>query len=168
MVRQILTLTVILSASLGQIRSQNKFTESNVVQTEVSTKDIKIKNALAFINGYTKNANNISGGVGSVQWVNSNNLSTKNFKTELERINDDAEQEDPELGLDSDPVFDAQDNPEEGFELESFDEDINILIVRGIDCPEFKVTMKVVKEGKQWVVDGCGIVNILNEKRAAR
>ena len=38
----------------------------------------------------------------------------------MKRINDDALKQDPELGLGAEPIFDAQDNPSEGCELESF------------------------------------------------
>jgi hypothetical protein len=77
-----------------------------------------------------------------VDWVSSNNLSTSHFKTELKRILDEAKKEEPEVGLDFDPILDAQDLPDEGFEFESADETTNYLIVRGKDWPEFKWQLK--------------------------
>ncbi|MBK6833593.1 MAG: hypothetical protein IPG89_04680 [Bacteroidetes bacterium] len=72
------------------------------------------------------------------------------------------------MGLGADPIVDAQDYPSKGFELESIDEQTNFLIVKGKDMPEFKLTIKVVEENGNWLVDGCGIVNIPKDKRAAR
>jgi hypothetical protein len=36
------------------------------------------------------------------------------------------------------------------------------------DWTEFKLTMKVIEENGNWLVDGCGIVNIPQDKRAER
>jgi len=72
------------------------------------------------------------------------------------------------MGLGADPIFDAQDYPSKGFELESIDETTNYLTMKGKDWSEFKLTMKVVEENGKWLVDGCGIVNIPKDKRAAR
>jgi hypothetical protein len=103
--------------------------------------------------------------VGIIDWVNSNKLTTSEFKLELKRIIDEAYKNDPELGIEADPIFDAQDNPYEGFVLESFDDKSNYLIVKGVDWPDFKLTMKIKNVNGVWLVDGCGMVNIPNEKR---
>lgn len=63
----------------------------------------------------------------------------------MKRIIDLAYKQDPELGLDRDPIFDAQDCPDKGFELDSFDEKTNYLTVKGKNWPEFKLTMEVVE-----------------------
>ena len=136
--------------------------------SELTTKDNKIKNALTFINNYVDNSNKMNKAIGIIDWVNSNSLTTKTFKTELKKILEDAQKQDPEMGLDADPIFDAQDNPSKGFELESLDEKTNYLTVKGKDWPEFKLTMKVVKENGNWLVDGCGMVNIPNDRRSKR
>jgi len=128
----------------------------------------KTNNALAFINGYVENVNKMKQAVGIIDWVNSNKLATNEFKLELKRIVDEAYKNDPELGIEADPIFDAQDNPSEGFVLESFDDKTNYLIVKGIDWPDFKLTMRIKNVNGVWLVDGCGIVNIPNEKRTNR
>lgn len=63
--------------------------------------------------------------IGIIEWVNSNNLTTNRFKNEVKTIIEDAYSEEPELGLGFDPIFDGQDYPDEGFELESFDSKTN-------------------------------------------
>lgn len=132
------------------------------------TKEDKAKNALTFINAYVDNANKMNKATGIVEWVNANTMSSKSFKAELKRIVDEAYKADPELGLDADPIFDAQDYPSEGFELASFDENSNYIIVKGKDMPEFTITMKVIEEEGNYLVDGCGIINITESKRAKR
>jgi hypothetical protein len=131
-----------------------------------SKKDIT-DNALAFINSYVENTNKMGQAVETRKWVNSNDLSTSGFKTELNKILDEAYRKEPEVGLDFDPILDAQDNPNI-FGLESFDETTNYLVVKGKDWPEFKVTMKIKEENGRWLVDGCGFINIPNDKRPSQ
>lgn len=170
MLRQILILTIILLTSCGQNEKSNKHVDNNSdeEQTMVLTEENKVKNALTFINGYNENCNKMKEAIGTIEWVNSNSLATNSFKTELKKIIDDAYKEDPELGLGADPIFDAQDNPIKGLELESFDDKTNYLIVKGKNWPEFKLTMKVKEENGMWLVEGCGMVNIPNDKRTER
>jgi hypothetical protein len=68
----------------------------------------------------------------------------------------------PGYGLGFDPILDAQDNPEK---FEIVRKDGSFLVVRGVDWPEFTVTMKLKLIGLQWLVEGCGIVNIPEEKK---
>jgi len=117
---------------------------------------------------YVDNCNKMQESIGVVEWVNSNNLTTSHFKTELKSIIDEAYKIDPEMGLDADPIFDAQDYPDKGFELESFDNKTNYIVVKGKEWIDFKLTMKMVLESDNWLVDGCGIINIPNDKRIAR
>ena len=124
--------------------------------------------ALTFINSYVENCNKMKESIKIVQWVNSNSLTTNNFKKELKRIIDEAYKEDPELGFDFDPIFDGQDYPDKGFELESFDSRTNYIVVKGKDWLDFKLTIKMVLENNDWLVDGCGIINIPKDKRSKR
>ncbi len=103
-----------------------------------------------------------------MDWVNSNGLVTERFKSKLRKITNEAYQNDPESGLDSDPIVDAQDYPENGFELEILDRETNYLTVRGRNWLQFKLTMKVVNENGNWLVDGSGMINIPDNKRAER
>lgn len=100
--------------------------------------------------------------------MNANTLVTIGFKTEFKKIIDDALKQDPELGLDADPIFDAQDYPDKGFELDTFDEKTNYITLKGKDWSEFKLTLKMLEQNGNWLVDGCGIINIPANKRAKR
>lgn len=125
----------------------------------------KTENALRFINAYVDNCNQMSQALDAVEWANASDLATANFKSSLKTMVDEAFVADPEMGLDADPILDAQDYPENGFELESSDENNNYLTVKGIDWSEFKLTIKMREENGKWLVDGCGMVNIPEEKR---
>lgn len=167
-VRVLIVTFVFVFISCGQSDKTNETVTTISTENVVSQKDKKVEAALVFINDYVDNSNKLNKAVGTIEWVNSSSLTTKAFKIELKKIIDDAYKQDPELGLGADPIVDAQDYPNKGFELESIDEQTNFLIVKGKDMPEFKLTIKVVEENGNWLVDGCGIVNIPKDKRAAR
>lgn len=160
--------SLILLISCGQCGNTNKPSDTGTSQISEMKTGARVKNALSFINGYVENANKMKQSMDIVDWVNSNNLSTKGFKKELKRLIDEAYKQNPDLGLDADPVFDAQDYPDKGFDIESFDEKTNYLTVRGIDRPGFKLMIKIVNENGNWLVDGCGMINIPENKRAKR
>lgn len=127
-----------------------------------------IDNALKFINGYISDLSNSNQEWNLVEWVESSDRVTKEFKESLKLMVEEAHKVDPIMGLGFDPIIDAQDYPMEGFELDSFDTDTHYLIVRGIDWPDFKVTMKLKEENGKWLVDGCGVVNIPNDMQMER
>jgi len=52
--------------------------------------------------------------------------------------------------------------------LESFDSKTNYVVVKGKDWSDFKLILRMVLENENWFVDGCGIINISNDKRIAR
>jgi hypothetical protein len=163
------TLILIISTFIACGHNEKVNNTSNAKTLPVTVPKIdKIDNALRFINGYIENINRRKQAVDIVDWVSSNDFATKGFKAELKRILDEAYKEEPEVGLDFDPILNAQDNPDNGFELESFDEKTNYLTVKGKEWPDFKVTMRIKEENGSWLVDGCGIVNIPNEKGVER
>ena len=130
----------------------------NIEQNQIIPEEI----ALNFVNSYVDNCNKMKGAIGILEWVESNKMVTKSFKDELKRMIDEADNKDPEIGLDYNPIFNAQDYPEKGFEIESFDREKNFLILRGIDWPKFKILIKISSENNTWLIDGCGSINIPN------
>ncbi len=140
--------------------------EQNIFVTIVEMKCTK--QALKFINSYVNNCNKMKESLGVIEWTNANGLTTINFKKELKTLVENAYKQDPELGLGFDPIFDAQDYPEKGFELVSFDEKTNFIVVKGKDWADFKLTLKMVEENEQWLVEGCGIINIPKDKQNFR
>lgn len=151
---------ILLFASCKSETPKNPSSEEPLVAQESNSKEEnKEINALRFINSYVENCNKANQSVSILQWIESNTLVTSKFKAELTRIIIDAEKEDPEMGLGFDPILDAQDYPEEGFEVDSIGEG-DFLTVKGKKWTEFKVVMKLVKEQGEWKIDGCGVINI--------
>jgi len=160
-----LLLSIIIISSCST-QEQPTNSANSAVETNIQTpKSDPVKPALDFINGYVANANKMGQAVDMLEWVNASEFASKNFKSALKKIIDEAFELDPEMGLDADPIFNAQDYPSEGFEIESFDEKTNYAIVKGKDMPEFKLTLKMIEENGTWLVDGCGSVNVPVEKR---
>ncbi len=166
----------VLFVSCGQASSTKAtekaiITEPNtisVTETQITENDTPISIALTFINSWVDNCNKMKESIGIVEWVNSNYLTTNRFKEEVKTMIEKAFEIDPEMGLGFDPIFDAQDYPDDGFELESFDNKTNFIVVKGKNWEEFKLTIKMVLENNKWLVDGCGIINIPNDKQSAR
>jgi hypothetical protein len=81
---------------------------------------------------------------------------------------DSGQKKDPELGLNSDPIFDSQDFPEKGFSILNADTLNGYVTVVGNDWKEFQLVLKIKQEHNKWLVDGAGLINIPEEKRAKR
>lgn len=139
-----------------------------IIEYENQVNNPKSKLANEFVNGYLKNIMKMNEGLGIIEWVNSNNLSTINFKSSLTQIINQAYERDPEYGLGFDPILDGNDFPENGFQLEKIKPNSNLLIFSGIDWKNYKVIVKVKNENNKWLVDGCGIVNIPNSEQINR
>ena len=123
--------------------------------------------ALQFINSYvrfTLSENKTTPPL--TTWIQNNTLLTPSFKTQYQSIVDKATKDDPEMGLDADPILDAQDLPEEGFVLKQSDPATGYLTVRGKDWKDFELTMKLVQQNGKWLVDGSGYINIPQNKQA--
>jgi len=124
--------------------------------------------ALDFINSYKEFCDSRDPGKDIFAWINENQLVTDNFKQLHKNLIEKAVELDPELGLGFDPIFDAQDYPDEGFEILTSDDNTGYLTVRGKDWVEFNLSMKLIKSEDRWLVDGCGVINIPETKRAER
>ncbi len=168
MKRIIILSVTILFASCGQDSDKKTIHEVRVTESNIPSENVPVEIGLEFINSYVANCNKVEESVGVVEWVNGSNMVTKRFKKELKTIVDEAYKANPEMGLDADPIFDAQDYPDKGLELESFDSKTNFIVVKGKEWADFKLTMKMVLENDNWLVDGCGIINVPNGKRIAR
>lgn len=99
-------------------------------------------------------------------WVQANEFVTDEFKTAHRELIRKAWKEEPEYGLGFDPILDAQDYPEEFIVALSSADDF--VTLSGKDWPEFNVVIKMKKMGISWKVDGAGVVNIPEDKRANR
>lgn len=121
--------------------------------------------AIRFINDYLDYLNDMKSKIGLIEWIENRTDVSAEFKIELKRVLDEAEKNDPEIGLGFDPVLDAQDNPNE-FELDRYDS--IFLTAKGKDWSDFRLTLKVKFLDNKWIVDGAGIINIPEKMRAKR
>jgi hypothetical protein len=146
---------------------------NNHVDTLVPKNDAPVNNtapvpdfnvALQFINAYTAYCATSA----DANWITKQPLLTDNFKAAHKKLIEDAQKADPEMGLGFDPIFDAQDYPDKGFTISSADTANGYVTVTGINWPDFQVVLKVVQQNNQWLVDGAGVINIPQEKRAKR
>lgn len=142
-----------------------KAAEKNVQEHKVIP-DFNV--ALKFINDYAGFCSPENRHSSDTAWIEHNPLLTDGFKTIYKNIVDAARIEDPELGLDFDPIFDAQDFPDKGFSILKADTTSGYVTVRGNDWPTFELVLKVKLINNQWLVDGAGIINIPKEKRSKR
>jgi hypothetical protein len=124
--------------------------------------------ALKFINDYVVNCNKMNEQIGIVEWVNSNQNVSQEFKEQLAKMIKDAYTSEFEYGLGFDPIFDAQDYPDDGFKLAEFDSISNYLTVEAKTWKGFAIKMKIKEVHHKWVVDGCGVINIPKNKQAER
>lgn len=131
------------------IDEKNKIENVQPNEKIVETKIVEHR-AIQFINSYVENCNLGKNAVDILEWSENNALSTKNFKSHLKKIIENNR-------LDFDPILDAQDYPEEGFELEKIIADT--LIARGKNWKEFKIKMKIKQLEGLWFVEGIGVVN---------
>lgn len=156
---------LVLAVGTGCTTSSNQKDNhaANMQQEEKNADQAVI--ALEFINSYVVNCNMLSKGLPISEWTEKQKRSTTDFNAALQKIVATA---DPEMGLDADPIFDAQDYPEKGFEVEKVDQQNNAILMKGIDWPEFKLILLVSKVNGTWLVNGCGAVNVPVSRRAAR
>ena len=134
-------------------------------QDKVQNVEPDYKVAVMFINDYVDFLNDRNSNIGLIEWIDSRTDITIDFKTELKGIITKIEKEYPEIGLDFDPIIDAQDRPNK-FEIDTKDSDY--LIVKGTDWPAFRLILKLKFEFDKWLVDGSGIVNIPIDKQINR
>ncbi|MBT8210274.1 MAG: hypothetical protein KJP14_07080 [Eudoraea sp.] len=130
------------------------------------------KIALNFINEYVGLLNNSFAGkeceMSLEQWLDNRTDVSSDFKNEYHRILKEAALENPGYGLGFDPILDAQDFPDSGFELYGTVSSDGYLTVKGIEWAGFKIRMRLVKEKSTWLVDGSGIINIPESEQAIR
>ncbi len=126
------------------------------------------KVAVDFINNYVAYCNNYSADYDLIKYILKQPNVTQNFKTELKSLVTEAKKNDPIVGLGFDPIFDAQDYPYKGFQLATTHPKNNLITVVGIDWSDFKLNIKMKQKNGAWLVDGVGVINILEKERIER
>ncbi len=152
------------SGSITTDMQENNSDIYEPLESEKSSDDENYQAALDFLNSYIENKDRLE----ILEFVKASSLATESLKKELETILIRGWEEDPQVGLGFDPLFDAQDFPDKGVELYSFDQKTGYVMVQGIEWNDFRVAMQVVKVNGHILVNGCGVVNIPVDKRAER
>jgi hypothetical protein len=134
-------------------------------KTTTSEKPDSISVALLFINDYIKHLNS-GDPFDRMSWVENNELATDEFKASYKKLFTEAFEDDPEAGLDYDPILNAQDTPD-GFEFVRL-EDHEYVVMKGTDQPQFTNVLRVRFVVDRWLVEGTGVVNIPEEKRGLK
>lgn len=96
-------------------------------------------------------------------WLQENKLVTDKFKTAYKQLEAQAKKDDPELGLDYDPILNSQEYPDNGLQILDCNE--SGLVTLGNKSKEwqsFKVLANVIKAEKGWLVNGMGAINMPN------
>lgn len=122
--------------------------------------------ALSVINTYCVGLDNWDGD--PLDWLLQHPQTSPNFKQSLQDIIQAAQKENPEFGLDFDPVLDAQDFPDKGFVLKDYDPSTGYMTLSGVEWPEFLLVVRAVEHENRWYLDGAGVVNIPESKRTVR
>src|SRR4030095_5018719 len=158
----------VFTVGLFSCNSENK-TKHETATSPPKEKAIPDFNvSLSFINDYTKFCAKPGQLTKTGDWIRNNSLLTDNFKNRYKNLLDSAQKKDPELGLGFDPIFDAQDFPEKGFSILKIDTLNRYVTVAGNDWKEFELVLKVEQGNNKWLVDGAGVINIPEDKRAKR
>tara|TARA_B110000037_G_C17081828_1_gene490299 strand:- start:1299 stop:1790 length:492 start_codon:yes stop_codon:yes gene_type:complete len=163
MTLRILTIFLLGLTFLSCQTKELKSEPSETTTSQSNEPDYQI--AIKFINDYLNFSNDLKSEIGLIEWVNQRHDVTVEFKNELNRILEEAEKHDPELGLGFDPILDAQDSPNR-FKLDKAESEY--LIVKGENWTEFRLTLKMKLVDNKWLVDGAGIINVPENKRIKR
>lgn len=155
----------LLSVSCGE---ENPLETVTTESLDVASPVVETQNALRFINAYVENCNKSKDATSAVVWVNSIVWVTQDFKNQLTTMVQQANEKDPEMGLGFDPILNAQDYPTAGFEIDSTDSVNQYIVLKGKDWDSFKLTLRLRYFNSQWLVDGCGVVNMPADKQDKR
>lgn len=113
--------------------------------------------ALDVMNDYVASCNALKD---AGKWVENSELLTDDFKKDYKQLMKEAWEDDPEMGLGFDPIFNAQDYSEKGYVISSFDEKSGLVILKGVDSPDYKVKLLVKMVDDHCLVDGAGVIRI--------
>lgn len=157
-------ITLILLLTLFSCKKTvSKENKVKIKQTESQNSSEKI--ALEFINDYVIFCNDRNPELNLTEWISEQTNVSENFKIQLIKIISEAEKQDPELELGFDPIFNAQDYPENGFELEKSESKSEFITVKGKNWNDFKLKIKMEQKNDEWLVNGIGTINMTENER---
>ena len=114
--------------------------------------------ALDFMNSYVKSCNELTN---PEKWVAENKQLSNEFKAAYRKLMKEAWEHDPEFGLGFDPIFDAQDYPDIGYRIKSFDSKTGIVQLESSDNLGYHAKVRVKLIGNKTLVDGAGVIRMV-------
>lgn len=164
----LVTILLLASCSLKPRTSEQQIVRQNLMaQTPIDSVAIKkdmVTACLKFMNEYLTYRDSVRPNeMEFTWWIVANPMLTEDFKVEYRQLVESYRAHDPELGLDWDPILEAQDSPI-AFELNTIHAN-GYLTINGTDWKEFKVIVRVAQIDGRWLIHGSGRINIPEEKR---
>jgi hypothetical protein len=146
--------TIVPVDTIGSL--ENEVTAEDVVETRAA---FGASAALSFINGYVADKAKLQG-LGDIEnWIIESPYVTAGYKAAIAReIKGIIERS--EAMPKADIVFGTPHYPKEGFEVESMDEKSGYVVLKGKNGKDYKLIMVLAYVNGQWLVDGCGKINI--------
>lgn len=149
--------------SCGKNEKQDSLREAQNTTAVLSVKTSELpaeKIALDFADSYTEFMRNDVDFAETKKWVEQNKEVTEAFKKSYIDMIAEAERQNPEQGLDFDPIINAQDVPDNGFEILSYNKKTNTVTLKAKETTDFTLKLKMVNQNNRWFVDGSGVVNM--------
>jgi len=156
-------LIIILLLTLSSCK-QSVSKEKEVVIEQNEARNI----ALEFINNYVEFCNDRNSELDITEWISEQPNITEKFNNELKKTITEAKKIDSESGLGFDPIFDAQDYPDNGFEFDNSDKKPEFITVKGKEWSDFKLKIKMERKNEQWLINGIGIINMSEKEQIKR
>lgn len=147
---------------------QSKNEEVEQVPEEPTEVEINPQVAVNFVNSYIDSLEKEKDHFEIRKWARNSALTTEDFNEKLDSMITDALKTEPEYGLGFDPILNAQDYPDRGFRLLTFDKATGLVTVSGIEWDNFQIKVQLVWRNSKTLVDGCGAVNLREELRTVR
>lgn len=101
-------------------------------------------------------------------WLAADGQAAPEFVAAYRQLEAEGYAHDPEMGWGVDLLLDAQDHPDQGFALAACSEEPGVVILRGVDWPQFEVAVRVSPSAQGNQVLGAGLVNVPEHARASR
>lgn len=135
-----------------------KFEKTKAVESSVfkNTDTIVVTQ---FLNDYVALQNKRVSRDETMEWIKKNELLTSEFKDYYLKLQEDALKADPELGLDFDPILNAQDYPEEGFVISTFSSKTGEAVLIGKEWNTFNVTMQLQMKDGKCLINESGVIH---------
>ena len=156
----------ILTSCTNINTTSNSSKEQPKVENKITTDNEDIDIALQFIKEYidfTNPTNNSN--LTTDEWIEKNQVLTANFKKEYKLLLKKALEDNPELGLEFDPILDAQDFPDDAYTKANSIAYNGYIKMFSKTMKDYYILVKIIDQNGVKMIDGCGAINIPEKER---